>query len=205
MKGFRKWIRSTPQYPTIPEEHSEAEECARLTSDLEQNEMMFKRIFDNCSDIVFRIVHLAGQKQWIVIFLACSVEEEMIDKHILQPLIARNNQHEQSTVQTEALDDLMISAAKTYVTSSVTDIVNHLLDGHAIVLTRADSNAMMIKVKGTKQRSLEEPSSEPVIRGPRDGFIENISTNMGLIRSRLKTSTTKNGSQLRSGSCLKPQ
>ena len=41
------------------------------------------------------------------------------------------------------------------------------------------------------QRSLEEPSSEPVIRGPRDGFIENISTNIGLIRSRLKTSRLK--------------
>ena len=34
---------------------------------------------------------------------------------------------------------------------------------------------------GKAQRSLEEPSSEPVIRGPRDGFIENISTNIGLI------------------------
>ena len=40
---------------------------------------------------------------------------------------------------------------------------------------------MTVAVNGKAQRSPEEPSSEPVIRGPRDGFIENISTNMGLI------------------------
>ncbi|SFS63043.1 spore germination protein [Paenibacillus sp. BC26] len=191
MKGFRKWIRSKPTYPTIPEDHSEAEECTSLTSDLDQNELIFKRIFDKSSDIVFRTIQSAGQKQWIVIFFACSVEEELIDKHILQPLITGNNHREQSTVQAEALDDHMITAAKTYVTSSVSEIVNHLLDSHAIVLTRADNHAMMIKVKGSKQRSLEEPSSEPVIRGPRDGFIESISTNIGLIRTRLKTSRLK--------------
>ncbi|SDX50159.1 spore germination protein [Paenibacillus sp. CF384] len=191
MKRFRKGIPGQPAYPTIPEDYSEAEECASLTSDLEQNELLFKRIFDKDADIVFRTVRSAGQKQWIVIFFSCSIEEEMIDKHILQPLIARNNQHEQSQVQAETLDDLFITAAKTYVTSSVTEIVNHLLDSHAIVLTRADSHAVMIKVKGSKQRSLEEPSSEPVIRGPRDGFIESISTNIGLLRSRLKTPRLK--------------
>ena len=66
-----------------------------------------------------------------------------------------------------------------------------LLNGHAIVLAQADDKALMVKVNGGKQRSLEEPSSEPVIRGPRDGFIENISTNIGLIRNRLKTTRLK--------------
>ncbi len=46
-------------------------------------------------------------------------------------------------------------------------------------------------VNGFAKRSLEEPSSESVIRGPRDGFIENISTNISLIRRRLKTSKLK--------------
>jgi spore germination protein KA len=50
----------------------------------------------------------------------------------------------------------------------------------------------MVKANSAKaQRNLEEPSSEPVIRGPRDGFIENISTNIGLIRRRIKTPRLK--------------
>jgi spore germination protein len=66
-----------------------------------------------------------------------------------------------------------------------------VLDGLAIVLTDTEDTAIAVKANGTKQRSLEEPSSEPVIRGPRDGFIENINTNLGLLRNRLKTPRLK--------------
>ncbi|CAM4485543.1 spore germination protein KA [Paenibacillus endophyticus] len=192
MKRFRKWMHKEPEYPTIPEDyHSEDEESPRLTLDLEQNELIFRRIFHNSSDIVFRKIGMAEQALWLVIFLESLVDEQIVDEHILKPLISNTSKQQEFDTQAEELDDQIISAASTNLSSNVTDIVRHVLKGHAIVLTRADSNAMMVKVNGNKQRSLEEPSSEPVIRGPRDGFIENISTNIGLIRSRLKSSRLK--------------
>ncbi|PAE40539.1 spore germination protein [Bacillus sp. 7884-1] len=192
MKGFRKWVRIKP--PNISEDyHSEDEENSRLTSDLEQNELIFKNIFQNSSDIVFRKVRLAGENHWIVIYLATLVDEMMIDEHILKPLISKRIQQEDlENDKAEALDDQFISVGTTLISSKVTDIVSHVLNGHAVVFTIGDSNAMMVKVNNSKaQRTPEEPSSEPVIRGPRDGFIENISTNMNLIRRRLKTSRLK--------------
>ncbi|MDQ7863306.1 spore germination protein [Peribacillus frigoritolerans] len=41
------------------------------------------------------------------------------------------------------------------------------------------------------KRSPEESNIESSIRGPRDGFVENISDNMSLIRQRLKTASLK--------------
>src|SRR5690606_32772371 len=40
-------------------------------------------------------------------------------------------------------------------------------------------------------RSIEESASEPVIRGPRDGFTECLRTNTSLIRRRLKDRSIK--------------
>lgn len=38
-----------------------------------------------------------------------------------------------------------------------------------------------------QQRSVEEPMTQSVVRGPRDGFTESIGTNISLIRKRIKS------------------
>ncbi|MDU0201236.1 spore germination protein [Paenibacillus sp. PFR10] len=191
MKWFRKWMRTKPGYPIIPEElQSEGEENSGLTEDLEHNEFILKRIFHNSSDIVFRHVQMAGHNHWLIIYFATLVEEELINDHILKPLIAASERQEE-IAKTEWLDDQSISLGMTSVISKVTDIVKQVLNGHAAVITIGNCDAMMVKVNAKSTRSLDEPTSEPVIRGPRVGFIENISRNIGLIRSLIKTSRLK--------------
>jgi spore germination protein len=184
-------MRTKPGYPIVPEElQSVDEENLGLTKDLEHNELVLKRIFHNSSDIVFRKVQMAGQNHWLIIYFATLVDEELINTHILKPMIAKSEKHE-DIGKTEWLDDQSISIGMTSVTCQITDLVKQVLNGHAAVLTIENSDAMMVKVNAKSQRSLDEPSSEPVIRGPRVGFIENISQNIGLIRSLIKTSRLK--------------
>ncbi|MZQ81463.1 spore germination protein [Paenibacillus sp. 5J-6] len=191
MKWFRKWMRTKPGYPIIPEElQTEDVENLGLTKDLEHNELILKRIFHNSSDIVFRKVQKAGQNHWLIIYFTTLVDEELINDHILKPMITTSEKQE-DILKTEWLDDQSISIGVTSVTSQITDLVKQVLNGHAAVLTIENCDAMMVKVSAKSQRSLDEPSSEPVIRGPRVGFIENISQNIGLIRSLIKTSRLK--------------
>ncbi|MFD2614825.1 spore germination protein [Paenibacillus gansuensis] len=187
-------MRMKPDYQSILKARQpDEEENIGLASDLEQNEVMFKKIFHNSSDIVFRKVRVGKENHWLVMYLATLVDEKLIDEHILKPLLTKSKKQEEMRNEiTDTLDDQFISAGETLLSFNVTDIVNHVLNGHAVVFTIEDSHAMVVKVSsGKEQRALEEPSSEPVIRGPRDGFIENISTNMALIRKRLKTSKLK--------------
>lgn len=186
-------MRNKPGHPIIAEDlYSEDEENSVLNTNLEHNELILKRIFHNSSDIVFRKVQKAGQNHWLIIYFATLVEEELINDHILNPMISKCKKYKPLFVEkTDSLDDQSISISMTSVTSQLTDIVKKVLNGHAAVLTIGNSDALMVKVNTKAHRSLDEPSSEPVIRGPRVGFIENISTNIGLIRSRIKTSRLK--------------
>ncbi|AZN41263.1 spore germination protein [Paenibacillus albus] len=195
MKRLTKWmIRSQPKHPVNKElAASSLDESASVSPELEQNEQLLQDTFDNCSDIVFRKVRHSGdgdgeKREWMVIFLSSLVNEQLIDDQILKPLILMPTDKQLSI---DACAEAFLSAGTIEVTAKMKDIVRQLLNGYAIVFAQTEQKAMMVKASGIKQRSLEEPSSEPVIRGPRDGFIENIGTNLGLLRSRLKTSRLK--------------
>lgn len=186
-------MRQNPKYPALQESLGRAgEEDARLTAALEQNEATFRHVFEDCSDIVFRRVRLERQESLLVVYIASLTDEQVIDDHILKSLMSRGTvQADSEQSGADALKDRLITSASAKLSSDVNEIVCQLLNGQAAVLQDGDSRAILVKADGIKQRSLEEPSSEPVIRGPRDGFIENISTNMGLLRSRLKTPRLK--------------
>jgi len=50
---------------------------------------------------------------------------------------------------------------------------------------------LVISTRGWEKRGVEEPSTEAVIRGPRDGFTETYRTNVALVRRRLKDPNLK--------------
>ncbi|WP_420872090.1 Ger(x)C family spore germination protein [Cohnella rhizosphaerae] len=165
----------------------------KLTESLEQNEASLRDIFKDCSDMVFRSLARTGEARLAVIYISSLVDETIVDEHILRPLTARGAfpAAGRETVGAEPLGIQLITAGSAKLSSDVGEIVRQLLNGQALVLQDGDCEGLLAKADGVKQRSLEEPSSEPVIRGPRDGFIERISTNMGLLRNRLKTPRLK--------------
>ncbi|MFD1957282.1 spore germination protein [Paenibacillus thailandensis] len=62
-----------------------------------------------------------------------------------------------------------------------------LLDGQIALLAHGSGEALAAAVAGGPRRAVEEPSSQTVIRGPKEGFTEDISTNTALVRRILTT------------------
>ncbi len=65
------------------------------------------------------------------------------------------------------------------------DILSALLQGKTIKLT--DSQTLIYNTTKYDNRSVSEPPTSVVIRGPREGFTESVKINVGLIRKRLIT------------------
>ena len=66
------------------------------------------------------------------------------------------------------------------------DINKYLNNGFAILLIENDYS-LALEVKKNLTRSIEKPMTETTIRGSMDSFTENIETNMGLIKRRIKS------------------
>lgn len=59
-------------------------------------------------------------------------------------------------------------------------------DGDSALFVDGTDQVIIIGSKGWPSRGIEEPVTEALVRGPRDGFTENIRTNTALIRRRVR-------------------
>ncbi|MGI8314667.1 spore germination protein [Halobacillus mangrovi] len=70
-------------------------------------------------------------------------------------------------------------------TSNFSRILDQLLRGNVILFVKKGKEAFITADQRWETRSIEEPSSQTVIRGPREGFVETLSINTTLIRRRI--------------------
>lgn len=64
-----------------------------------------------------------------------------------------------------------------------------LFEGKLLLIFQEYKLGYIVDIAQLPTRSVEQSNTEMTIRGGRDGFVEEISTNVGLIRKRLKTSS----------------
>lgn len=67
------------------------------------------------------------------------------------------------------------------------DIGKEILDGNTALLVDGITSAIIVGAKLVPVRAVMEPPTDVAIKGPREGFIEDVKTNMALVRKRLKT------------------
>ena len=67
------------------------------------------------------------------------------------------------------------------------DAVKEILDGNSLLLVDGVSSGFIVGAKLLPVRSIIEPPTDIAVKGPREGFIEDVKTNMSLVRKRLKT------------------
>ncbi|MCU9612589.1 spore germination protein [Caldibacillus lycopersici] len=64
--------------------------------------------------------------------------------------------------------------------------IEAILSGDTLFLLDKFDKAIIVSSKGWEARSIAEPQTEQVVRGPRDGFTESFRTNTALVRRRIK-------------------
>lgn len=61
-----------------------------------------------------------------------------------------------------------------------------ILEGKVVILLSDDDEYIVVNLKKVEHRSISDPMIEYTLRGPRDCFVENLDTNLSLIRYRNK-------------------
>ncbi|MCE5209855.1 MAG: spore germination protein [Chloroflexi bacterium] len=70
-------------------------------------------------------------------------------------------------------------------------IEKHLLDGMTVLLFSEDTAYLVINLKKVEKRSIPSPELSYTLRAPRDCFVENLETNLSLLRYRIKDKSMK--------------
>lgn len=129
-----------------------------------------KYIKDNKIDIIFNEALTSQDKLSDFVFRSLDYIDKIYDKQDLLYDTIKNN-----------ISNIKVKEIKNY-----NDIVKYLNNGFVILLIENDYS-LALEVKKDLSRSIEKPMTETTIRGPMDSFTENIETNMGLIKRRIKS------------------
>jgi spore germination protein KA len=128
----------------------------------------------------------SNSTQGAVIYLENQIDWERLNRTVLNPLINANLPQD-LPLDIHTLTFQILTDSQLTPTGNLGDIVQGILNGSAIVIVDGLNAAVNVDVKGLEKRAIESPKTENVVRGPQEGFTENILTNLSLIRRRLST------------------
>lgn len=69
---------------------------------------------------------------------------------------------------------------------TIDEMVDQVLSGLIVIVVEGEQEALVVDVRSYPGRTPEEPDTEKVVRGSRDGFVENIIVNTALTRRRIR-------------------
>ncbi|TFE26712.1 spore germination protein [Cohnella luojiensis] len=164
-----------------------------VSKSLEKNELILRNSFKSCYDIVFRRIQIFGQINALLVYLDGLVDTKALDNLLLKPWMLetpRPGLGELNAVDL-MLEQQLVSIAKTKTVETIGDIVQSILSSNVVILSDGLSHAVIAELKGFEQRAVEEPANETTIRGPREGFTENINVNTSLVRRKIQSTKLK--------------
>ena len=160
----------------------------KLTNDIDKNISIIKSSVKENSDVVFRNFNIANVKGVLVYVLGlCDVN--MLGHFVLYP--CSNVKDLPVENRYKYLVENHIYVAQTEEKDNVLDIVNEILKGKAVLLLQNETSGLVLACDTIKERSIQEPPTSAVLKGPRAGFVENIKTNLSEIRKILATTDYK--------------
>ncbi|MGS2778124.1 spore germination protein [Robertmurraya sp. GLU-23] len=124
--------------------------------------------------------HGQDAEKFKFIFFESLVDNQYLDQYILP----RISGHEKGVVKAKLIS---LFQAENVTDKSTDDLLQLLFEGY--VLFDFQSELLSIQAGDFPKRQPEESALETSIRGPKDGFVEDLKTNISLVRRRLNTSS----------------
>lgn len=158
---------------------------------LESKTTLIKAELNNSPDIIVRnflIGSIPDGLKAAIIYVEGLTDKNQIDTGILRPLMLENDgsQFNTDTDRITTIERKLITVGQVEkVKFEKKKLAFKILTGDTLLMIEGASDVLIVSVKGWEKRSIEEPDTEVVIKGPRDGFTESIRTNTALIRRKL--------------------
>ncbi|MDC0762424.1 spore germination protein [Brevibacillus sp. AG] len=149
----------------------------------------FRDLFEDCNDIYIDTHSLGpGHSPTRVhfIYADCMCDLNQISEYLMPQLV-------QLFVNEDILDAEDLFEKRLFFMNELTQPTNvdwicrHVFSGNLLMMFEDFHTAYYVETGNPPRREPEETNTDASISGPRDGFTEEINTNLGLIRKRLRT------------------
>lgn len=196
MGFFKKSINKDKPKPSLssPAQEMDPYEKNALKTTLQDNIKIIKDTLGKSTDIIIREIRIGkeGNIKAGILYTDGLTDTPSLQNFILETLmldlkgieLERKISPDQNLVN--ALKDVAITVGEIQDLTNFDALYTGLLSGDTIILIDGYALGLIISNKQWVERGVTEPTSQTVVRGPREGFSENIRVNTALVRRRLK-------------------
>ena len=138
--------------------------------------------FSFTDDLILRNLTV-GNHPALLVFLDGGSDKTLLDRDVISPILALENlDGDRQNVIANT-----VHYCENFKVVPLNDCPQNIADGDVALVIEDDDNAYIFSVRGSEKRSIAEPPTESVMKGPREGFIEEIKSNLSLVRRRIKS------------------
>lgn len=184
----------TPDGERIKKE-KQVSDLAKIPSNLDEVVETFKGIFgEGSKDFVMRRIRLSlkGGIDAMVMNI-----DGLTDKDgLMLAFLSITEFAEDDDVDEDLFSDIKLAeyvahkilpSTSTKVSNEISDVISSVVTGEAALFIQGCSRCVLFEVREAEHRSISEPETEKVIRGPHEGFTEIIRANTSLVRRRIRS------------------
>ncbi len=157
----------------------------KISKNIDENIEFLKDILgtDDTLDVVIREFEIGGKKSALCYFDAFG--DDQVVTLIMQNLVEVPKEQIVPNTHDKILHKT-IPYTETEVATEFEKALDEMMAGQMILFNHGEDKAIILDTRWYPARDPEEPEVERVTRGSRDGFVETIMFNIGLVRRRLR-------------------
>lgn len=163
-----------------------------MDKEISKNKRAFLELLGESADIKKKSMQL-GKNNDVECFLAyveITGGNYLFEKSVIGQLLNQFcNLSKEEILESLAKNTFGLSDMTTFET--VEEAASGMLTGDSVLFVDGFDKAVKIPDKGYPSMTVQEPASEKVIRGSKEGFVDSIKVNTALIRKRLRTPKLK--------------
>ncbi len=162
-----------------------------ITRSIDKNLDIFKNIFGESNDIITREFTFGQEPAMraVLYYVDGLTDKGSINAHIIKPLMYDHRfiyGNENSKITLDSFEATLLAVGEVNQVSEIEKIVDGCMSGDTVMIIDGFDKALVISTRKWQSRSIEEPQTEVVVRGPREGFCETLRTNTALLRRKVK-------------------
>jgi spore germination protein len=188
LKKITRIATAAPQSKPAPSTDSSKEEpSGQPNADIHAQLHRLQQNLVDCADVIYHTFVAGPQLTCALVYLKGMVDQHTVQQNVLKTLQSFDPSHSVDKFISQIFDNKQLPIAKQTICLSLQDALRGILDSDTLLLVNGELRILALSIATFDKRSIDEASNEVVIRGPRESFIENLETNLTLLRRRLKT------------------
>lgn len=142
-----------------------------------------KKLFSKSPDLSIRRVD-AGDKSVALVYIDAMINADQMEIGVIQPLIKSEGKFQPTL---KGMLSVLTAGVIVEICETLTDAAGEIAAGECLLVGEGFDSLIILKLRGYLTRPATEPPTSAVIKGPREGFTEDMKTSMVLLRRRFRS------------------